>query len=146
MYQLLTVVYYTPTSYYTYYSLSNCVSFSDIGLCLIFPFHICVELMPHLLPPVFPIFKKNKKNKTYRTQYQLPCLEIIKPVHIFLLFSPYIYHFPVKTVSYEEIFPGNFGVGGVKNFLGKKHVSYEEIFRQNFLAQNSLRKFWLGFS
>ena len=25
-----------------------------------------------------------------------------------------------KTVSYEEIFPGNFGVGRVKNFLGKK--------------------------
>ena len=25
-----------------------------------------------------------------------------------------------ETVSYEEIFPGNFGVGGVKNFLGKK--------------------------
>ena len=25
-----------------------------------------------------------------------------------------------QTVSYEEIFPGNFGVGGVKDFLGKK--------------------------
>ena len=52
----------------------------------------------------------------------------------------------VQTVSYEEIFPGNFGVGGVKNFLGKTPVSYEEIFRQNFLAQNFLRKFWLEFS
>ena len=27
---------------------------------------------------------------------------------------------PFQTVSYEEIFPGNFGVGGVKNFSGKK--------------------------
>ena len=74
----------------------------------------------------------------------------------------------IKTVSYQEFFPGNFGVGGVKNFLGKKNVSYEEIFRQissprissgnfgsnspsreNFEAQNFLetrgnftRKFW----
>ena len=28
---------------------------------------------------------------------------------------------PIQAVSYEEIFPRNFGVGGVKNFLGKKH-------------------------
>ena len=34
--------------------------------------------------------------------------------------SPSTRFFPHKTVSYEEIFPGNFGVGGVKNFLGKK--------------------------
>ena len=27
----------------------------------------------------------------------------------------------IETVSYEEIFPRNFGVGGVKNFLGKKN-------------------------
>ena len=26
----------------------------------------------------------------------------------------------IQTVSCEEIFPGNFGVGGVKKFLGKK--------------------------
>ena len=32
-------------------------------------------------------------------------------------------HAGCKTVSYEEIFPGNFGVGGVKNFLGKKKVA-----------------------
>ena len=51
-----------------------------------------------------------------------------------------------KTVSYEEFFPGNFGVGGVKHFLGKKDVSYKEIFRKNFLTQNFLRKFWLEFS
>ena len=40
------------------------------------------------------------------------------------------------TVSYENFFSGNFGVGGVEKFLGKKNVSYEEIFRKNFLAQN----------
>ena len=45
-----------------------------------------------------------------------------------------------KAVSYEEIFPRNFGVGGVKNFLGKKNVSYEEIFTKKFFAQNFLRK------
>ena len=32
-------------------------------------------------------------------------------------------HAGCKTVSYEEIFPGNFEVGGVKNFLGKKKVT-----------------------
>ena len=48
--------------------------------------------------------------------------------------------FSFKTVSYEEIFRGNFEVGGVKKFLGKKNVSYEEIFPQNFLAQNLLWK------
>ena len=36
-----------------------------------------------------------------------------------------------KTVSYEEIFPGNFGVGGVKNFLGKK----KRFLRGNFPAK-----------
>ena len=76
--------------------------------------------------------------------------------------------FPPETVSYEEIFPGNFGVGGVKNFLGKKtsltrkfsgKISSPKISsgnfgsdspsRGNFEAQNFLetrgnftRKFW----
>ena len=36
-----------------------------------------------------------------------------------------------KTVSYEEIFPGNFGVGGVKTFLGKK----TRFLRGNFPAK-----------
>ena len=58
------------------------------------------------------------------------------------------YIFPVnhfsrlKTVSYEEILPGNVWVGGVKHFFGKKSISYEEI----FVAQYFLRKFWLEFS
>ena len=30
--------------------------------------------------------------------------------------------FSFKTFSYEDIFPGNFGVGGAKNFLGEKNV------------------------
>ena len=65
-----------------------------------------------------------------------------------------------KTVSYEEIFPGNFGVGGAKNFLGKKtrlrkfsgKISSRKISsgnfgsdspsRGNFEAQNFLRKFY----
>ena len=63
-----------------------------------------------------------------------------------------------KTVSYEELFPGNFGVGGVKNFLGKKtsltrkfsgKISSPKIASGNFEAQNFLetrgnftRKFW----
>ena len=33
-----------------------------------------------------------------------------------------------ETVSYEEIFPGNFGVGGVKKFLEKKSVSFTRKF------------------
>ena len=37
-----------------------------------------------------------------------------------------------KTVSYEEIFPGNFGVGGVKNFLGKKTRLLRGIFPAKF--------------
>ena len=36
-----------------------------------------------------------------------------------------------KTVSYEEIFPGNFGVGGIKNFLGEK----KRFLRGNFPAK-----------
>ena len=32
------------------------------------------------------------------------------------------------TVSYDEVFPGNFGVGGVKNFLGKKNRSLQGNF------------------
>ena len=32
-------------------------------------------------------------------------------------------NFCAQTVSYDEIFPGNVGVEGVKNFLGKKNVS-----------------------
>ena len=73
-----------------------------------------------------------------------------------------------QTVSYEDIFPGNFGVGGAKNFLGKKtfltrkfsgKISSPRISsgnfgsnspsRGNFEAQNFLetrgnftRKFW----
>ena len=58
--------------------------------------------------------------------------------------SHYLYS-QLKTVSHEEFFPGNFGVGGVINLLGKKNVSYEEMFRNNLLAQNFLRKFWLEF-
>ena len=58
--------------------------------------------------------------------------------------SHYLYS-QLKTVSYEEFFPGNFGVGGVINLLGKKNVSYEEMFRNNLLAQKFLRKFWLEF-
>ena len=42
-----------------------------------------------------------------------------------------------KTVSYEEIFPGNFGVGGVKNFLGKK----TSLLRGNFPAKFPRPKF-----
>ena len=41
-----------------------------------------------------------------------------------------------KTVSYEEIFPGNFGVGGVKNFLGKKTVSYTHYYGDKILSKN----------
>ena len=74
----------------------------------------------------------------------------------------------LQTVSYKEIFPGNFGVGGVKNFLGKNpsltrkfsgKISSPKISsgnfgsnspsRGNFEAQNFLetggnftRKFW----
>ena len=40
-----------------------------------------------------------------------------------------------QTVSYEEIFPGNFGVGGIKNILGKKNVSYENFLAQEILAR-----------
>ena len=49
-----------------------------------------------------------------------------------------------QTVSYEESFPRNFGVGGVQNFLGKKKVYYEEIFPKHFLAQNFLAKISSG--
>ena len=42
-----------------------------------------------------------------------------------------------KTVSYEEIFPGNFGVGGVKNFLGKK----PRFLRGNYPAKFPRPKF-----
>ena len=42
-----------------------------------------------------------------------------------------------KTVSYEEIFPGNFGVGGVKNFLGKK----KSFLRGNYPAKFPRPKF-----
>ena len=37
----------------------------------------------------------------------------------------------LKTVSYEEIFPGNFVVGGAKKFLGKK----KRFLRGNFLPK-----------
>ena len=42
-----------------------------------------------------------------------------------LRFCPFVF---TETVSYEEIFPGNFGVGGVKKFLGKKTF----LTRKNF--------------
>ena len=42
-----------------------------------------------------------------------------------------------QTVSYEEIFPGNFGVGGVKKFLGKK----TRLLRGDFPAKFSRPKF-----
>ena len=42
-----------------------------------------------------------------------------------------------ETVSYEEIFPGNFGVGGVKVFLGKK----TRRLRGNFPAKFPRPKF-----
>ena len=41
-----------------------------------------------------------------------------------------------QTVSYEENFPGNFGVGGVKNFLGKK----PRLLRGDFPAKFSRPK------
>ena len=46
----------------------------------------------------------------------------------------------------RKFFQEILGLEGSKKSWEKKHVSYEEIFRQNFLAQNFLRKFWLGFS
>ena len=46
----------------------------------------------------------------------------------------------------RKFFQEILGLEGSKISWEKKHVSYEEIFRQNFLAQNFLRKFWLGFS
>ena len=52
----------------------------------------------------------------------------------------------IQAVSYEEIFPRNFGVGGVKNFFGKKSISYEETFPKKFFAQNFLRKKKLEYS
>ena len=54
-----------------------------------------------------------------------------------LLFRPFL-----TRIFFQEIL----GLEGSKISWEKKHVSYEEIFRQNFLAQNFLRKFWLGFS
>ena len=45
-----------------------------------------------------------------------------------------------QTVSYEEIFPGNFGVGGVKNFLGKK----TRLLRGNFARKISSPKISSG--
>ena len=33
-----------------------------------------------------------------------------------------------KTVSYEEFFPGTFGVGGVNNFLGEKNPFHTRKF------------------
>ena len=43
----------------------------------------------------------------------------------------------VKTGPYEEFFPGNFGVGGVKNFLGKR----KRFVRGNFPAEFPRPKF-----
>ena len=51
-----------------------------------------------------------------------------------------------QAVSYEEFFPRNFGVGGVKKILGEKNASYEEFFPKNSLAQNFLRKKKLEYS
>ena len=57
------------------------------------------------------------------------------------------YHYSGKAVSYEELFPRHFGVGGGGGkFLGKKNISYDEIFRKNFLAQNFLSKKKLEYS
>ena len=53
-----------------------------------------------------------------------------------LVFSPTV-RLDSQTVSYEEIFPGNFGVGGVKKFLGKK----TRFLRGNFPAKFPRPKF-----
>ena len=39
---------------------------------------------------------------------------------------------PSETVSYEEIFPGNFGVGEVKKILGKKKRFLRGNFSEKF--------------
>ena len=62
------------------------------------------------------------------------------------IFSFFRNNFGARAVSYEDFFPRNFGVGGVKLFLGKKNVSYEEIFPKNLLARNFLRKKKLEYS
>ena len=48
-----------------------------------------------------------------------------------------------NTVSYEEIFPRNFGVGGVKNFLGKK-TPYEAKFPRPKFPQEILTRILLA--